>query len=316
MLKKRANPHDRFFRKAMQERRVIKQCLAAHLPEDIQLWVNLSCLDLQSESLINPALNMQMTDILYCTNLLRTQEDFYILLEHQSTPDKFMPFRIIKYVIGIMDRHVQGKSEKTKALPLIFPIVIYSGNKAYNYSMELSNLFRNRERGKIIFGEIKPPLLINLKKFSYEFFEDKGEYGAMALMMKWVHEKDLLIFTKDIINLLNRLEKGKNRDYINSIVSYLVEAGEISDREKFINQLREGLFDKGESFMPTLAVLWKEEGIEIGIEKGIEKGIKQGAIQTSREIAQHLLALGKISVKQIAECTGLSEKLIRTLRRA
>lgn len=57
-----------------------------------------------------------------------------------------------------------------------------------------------------------------------------------------------------------------------------------------------------------------EKGIEVGIEVGIEKGIEKGKIRASEEIAKNLLRFGKLTIKEIAEITGLDREKIEYFR--
>ena len=42
----------------------------------------------------------------------------YLLLEHQSTPDRLMPFRMLKYICNIIDQHLKTHDTKIKKFPL------------------------------------------------------------------------------------------------------------------------------------------------------------------------------------------------------
>lgn len=61
--------------------------------------------------------------------------------------------------------------------------------------------------------------------------------------------------------------------------------------------------------MTSLAMAWKEEGIEIGIQDGIKIGEKRGEARGENkkaiEIAKNLLSQ-KIDIKTISIATGLS----------
>jgi predicted transposase/invertase (TIGR01784 family) len=58
----------------------------------------------------------------------------------------------------------------------------------------------------------------------------------------------------------------------------------------------------------------EEVGIEKGLEKGLEQGLEKGRIQASEEIAKNLLGLGKLTIKEIGEITGLDMRRIEQLR--
>ena len=55
----------------------------------------------------------------------------------------------------------------------------------------------------------------------------------------------------------------------------------------------------------------KESAYELGVERGLEQGVERGSKQEKIEIAKNLL--GKLSIKEISEATGLTEKEIKEL---
>lgn len=65
----------------------------------------------------------------------------YLLLEFQSTPDKWMALRILVYV-GLLYQHlIKEKSlDPQKQLPPIFPLVLYNGDRAWTHDTDLQSL--------------------------------------------------------------------------------------------------------------------------------------------------------------------------------
>ena len=64
-----------------------------------------------------------------------------MLIEHQSKIDYEMPKRILNYEIEIMksaESH-NGTQEKGKEMPIIIPIVIYTGRKKWNVEGYIQN---------------------------------------------------------------------------------------------------------------------------------------------------------------------------------
>ncbi|MDR3237188.1 MAG: Rpn family recombination-promoting nuclease/putative transposase [Spirochaetia bacterium] len=56
-------------------------------------------------------------------------KDFYmyLLIEFQSTVDKFMSLRMLHYIVEFYEFLV--KEKKVKTLPAVFPLLLYSGKK-------------------------------------------------------------------------------------------------------------------------------------------------------------------------------------------
>lgn len=73
----------------------------------------------------------------------------YALLEHQSSPDKHMTLRLMRYAIAAMQRHLdEGHDE----LPLVIPILFYHGKtSSYPYSMNWLNAFPDPQLAEQVF---------------------------------------------------------------------------------------------------------------------------------------------------------------------
>ena len=84
--------------------------------------------------------NLRLTSF-FKTKIEGREAYLYLLLEHQSTPDKLMPFRLLKYMCNIIDHHLTTHGTKhDKIIPLIYPVVIYHGKRKYPFSNNLGDL--------------------------------------------------------------------------------------------------------------------------------------------------------------------------------
>ena len=64
----------------------------------------------------------------------------YLLFEHQSTPDKWVRYRIIKYKTRIWDKSFQKNENQDQLIPIL-SMVFYMGETNWNISPEFSDLF-------------------------------------------------------------------------------------------------------------------------------------------------------------------------------
>jgi predicted transposase/invertase (TIGR01784 family) len=123
----------------MSDIRVARDFLEEYLPEIIQNCVNLQTLKLSQNNYVDEDLNAFSSDILYEVQLNDNRAAyFYLLLEHQSSVDSLMPFRLLTYMVRIWQDHLDQMGEKT--LPLIYPIIFYHGREPYYGSRSLSEL--------------------------------------------------------------------------------------------------------------------------------------------------------------------------------
>ncbi len=114
----------------MSDHRVANAFFEFHLPADIRKVINLDSLQLRKESFVDQQLKLAVTDMLYSVNFSGKNGYLYLLAEHQSTPDYWMPFRLLKYLVRIMEQHL--KETKSDYLPIVYPLVFYHGQAAYN----------------------------------------------------------------------------------------------------------------------------------------------------------------------------------------
>ena len=89
------NPHDRFFKKLMTEKRAVTEFFNYNLPLLIKSAVNFDSIQLQQNSFIDEELKLLEADALFSAEFNEKPGYLYLLVEHQSKPDKLMPFRML-----------------------------------------------------------------------------------------------------------------------------------------------------------------------------------------------------------------------------
>ena len=79
---------------------------------------------------VDPELRKLVSDVLYSAQFhdQKNQAFLYVTVEHQSTPDKLMPLRMIKYTCRILDQYAKEDQPKTP-LPVVIPLIFYNGNQ-------------------------------------------------------------------------------------------------------------------------------------------------------------------------------------------
>lgn len=103
-----------------------------HLPAELREICDLNTLKLESGSFVEDDLREYFSDVFY--NLQTSGGDGYIhvFIEHQSTPDRSMAFRLMHFAIAAMQRHLEAGH---KELPLVIPVLFYTGKRTpYPYS--------------------------------------------------------------------------------------------------------------------------------------------------------------------------------------
>ncbi|KTD32715.1 hypothetical protein Lnau_2363 [Legionella nautarum] len=185
--------------------------------------------------------------MLFKTKIGKKEAYLYILLEHQSSPDELMPFRLLKYLCNIMDNHL--KSQKAKKLPLVYPLVIYHGKRKYPFSTNLSDLI-DAPKELVDSYFLKPFQLMDLGQIDDKVLKQHAWSGVMEFALKHIFARDILPYLKEIADILHKLTLSGGRHYIEIVLQYLLERGELSDQSKFFSLINKEIFpDVGEKIM-------------------------------------------------------------------
>jgi len=302
MTNKHLNPHDRLFRSLMGDEKVANEFFEKHLPVDIKKQVQLNSLKLQGNSYIGDDLRMQVTDLLFNANFNGKSGYIYLLVEHQSKPEKLMPFRILKYMTAIMEDHLKKTGDTI--LPVVYPMIMYSGKRPYNYSTNLFDLFgEQKELALKIFCNAYE--LADISKIPTEELNRLIWYGTLAQAMKAIHEsRDINQLLKWVISKLCVIAKHNNLSYISAIVTYFSEVGEMRDQKEFNNIMKRNFTKKERQKIMTYAEQLRFEGMAEGITKGRTEGRTEGKTEATKNVAIRLLQRDS-SPDVIAEITEL-----------
>lgn len=319
------SPHDRFFRSAMANPKVAREFFEQYLPLNIKSVLNFDAIKLKKDSFIDDKLKQQICDLLFAAEFNNRSGYLYLLVEHQSSPQKLMPLRVLKYMLAIIDHHLT--TTKSERLPVIYPMIFYNGKKKYNYSTDIFDLFdEDRDLAQSIL--LKPYQLIDTNKLSDEELKRFLYSGMLARLMKHIFEEDFLPIFENVAIDLRYLENKGEFGYIYTIFSYIFEAGRINDLNKFRKVVRAELPMINEEKIMTLAEICRQEGKQLGLKEGLQKGLqdgKQQGLQEGLQKGKHdalqsiMVAIELIkqnfSIKEIARSTNLSVAEIEKIKK-
>ena len=272
MAKNRLSHHDRFTRSMMSNPRVIQAFFKKNLPDSLRDTLDFSTIEMQKESYIDDALMSQITDLLYKADFYGHPGFLYLLIEHSSKAHRLLPFRLLKYMLAIMEDHL--KKSATQELPLVYPMIFYTGKRPYQQSMDLFELFPKEERSLAKSTLFSPYHLIDLTKVSDEELQELW-YGTMARVLKHIHDEDIGPFFKETVGSLKIIEGYGEESYIRTLITYVARAGETPYQEDLYQTVKEiGVIE--EEKLMTLAEHIKEKLIERTLQQGLEQGLEKG----------------------------------------
>ena len=113
--------------------------LRSVLPDRLLDRLDLSRLELMPDTYVDADLRQRHVDALFSTRWAGRDALLYVLMEHQSTPDPLMAYRMLVYLVRIWEKYVR-LNPKVRRLPVIVPVVIYQGQRRWNVSTEFADL--------------------------------------------------------------------------------------------------------------------------------------------------------------------------------
>ncbi|WP_272682412.1 Rpn family recombination-promoting nuclease/putative transposase [Providencia sp. PROV120] len=308
-MKSKQNPtaHDAAFKGFMTQVDSAKDFFEIHLPEHIKALCDFSTLSLTNSSFIDKQLRSRLSDVLYSVQTTEGEGYIYLLVEHQSTPDKLMAWRLMHYAFLAMNQHLQ---QGHKTLPLVVPVLFYHGGRSpYPYSQLWTDCFPLPDIANALYTQPFP--LVDVTVIDDNDLVNHRKVAVMELAMKHKYLRDE--FDRVIPLLAQALNQQYNSDNdIITILNYLFIALDSPNFEHIVQQLSEQA-DKHQEVIVNIAQRLQDKGEKIGWEKGREEGREEGMREAQIMMARNLLKNG-VSLELIIESTGLSREELISLQ--
>ncbi len=289
----------------MSDLRVAKEFLKQYLPIVLLRVLDLNGLEICKDKFHRVNLKSKITDMLYRAPLKEdstTSSYIAVLVEHQSTPQKAMPLRVLSYETAIMQQHM----ERYGVVPLVYSIVFYNGQSPWNYSCDIKDLIQAPQE-LIEHYALQPFQLVELNQISDLELRRYQWAGMMSLAMKHVYDRDILPALREMMDLLKILEKQRGGDLVLSLLYYLHERGEVSNLQELHKLVASELPTEGGRAM-TIAEMLRQEGRQ----EGRLEGLQVGEYNKSLTIARNLLQEG-VNPELVAKTTGVDINILKEI---
>lgn len=175
-------PHDALFRQFLTQPDIARDFMAIHLPPSLRVLCDLSTLQLESGSFVEDDLRQYFSDVLYSLKTSSGKGYIHVLIEHQSGPDKHMAFRLMRYAVAAMHRHLQAGH---KTLPLVIPMLFYTGKRSpYPYSLCWLDEFANPDIARALYTTAFP--LVDVTIIPDDEIARHRSMAALTLLQKHI----------------------------------------------------------------------------------------------------------------------------------
>ncbi|MGX6960488.1 MAG: Rpn family recombination-promoting nuclease/putative transposase [Rickettsia endosymbiont of Pentastiridius leporinus] len=323
--------HDELFKKVMSEPVAAREFLEHYLPASFKNKINLNSVKIEKESFVTEDLRKKLSDVVYSVSVKNnnikdsTTESvnndkayIYVLIEHQSSSDYWIAFRLWQYMLLLCERHkdVNKKNKQERnTLPLICPIVVYANDNPYNAPRSFWELFEDSNTAKEMMGD--KYLLVDLQKQSDDEIKQKKHLGMMEYMLKHIKARDILNLWQSLLEKFEssiEIDKENGYIYIKWLLWYS-DARISEDKQVELAKIIAKHLNKAdqEGLMRTIADKYIDEGIaqgmQIGRNEGMQigrnEGMQIGEAKRTMEVAKNMLSAGS-DISFISKVTELS----------
>jgi predicted transposase YdaD len=234
------HPHDSMVRVVLSDLAEATSFLQRYVPEELSRTLNWSTLRLLEGSFVDEELRRSETDFLY--EVERVGDDaslwLYILLEHQSSPDRWMRFRLLKYCCRIWDMNLAARPTPSE-LRAIVPLVFYQGERTWSYSTAFTDLFADWVRDW--------PWV---PRFSHELIDQSGiqpsdvqgdlkaQVMQLLLLAAYHPERPWATLVIELLGTLSSLPPVGGINYIRVFLTYILQTQDREAIESFQDTLR------------------------------------------------------------------------------
>ena len=294
---------DRSTRWMLEDKESIRGLLQI-LTNDIVQLIDFSRLELQNRSFLSSKLQEQVSDLIFSVPFKSGDETdellIYILIEHQSTVDVSMGFRMLFYMMHIWDaqrqRWLTDNVPKSKwRLRPILPIVFYTGNRRWHVPLSVTAIMDIPEELSRYVPNFDT-LILNVKEMDTAELTKTGHpFGwLLTVLQNQDADKGTLIetFTEAITNLKSL--EPENAEYRIRVLHYFVmlianrrPADEHTELLDLVNQLSDE--EEVKLMAKSMIDVTLEQGKEKGREEGREEGRAIGETQAKRDDVIKLL---------------------------
>ncbi|HEX8703610.1 MAG TPA: Rpn family recombination-promoting nuclease/putative transposase [Myxococcaceae bacterium] len=292
-------PHDLFARHTFGQPEHAASELKAALPPELVSQVDWESLRLEPSNVVDTKLRETESDLLFSARLRGGKPLlFYVLLEHQSSVDPWMAWRMLRYVLRQLENWRQQHPDSA-GLPVIVPLVLYHGVEGgWTAPRRVEDLFEVPEE-----EPQRSQWRAWVPRFEYAV-DDLTQAQAEALMeragsplvrLAWLalrfgRTEELVRQLPGWVGLFSQLWKSSTgSEELRAVVRYLLLVGGEAARPTTV-----GVLTSAMGTQLTEELMFEKEFIEKGRQEGLAEGVLRilavRGVQVGEQARQRILS--------------------------
>ncbi|WP_194205547.1 Rpn family recombination-promoting nuclease/putative transposase [Superficieibacter sp. 1612_C1] len=294
-----STPHDAVFKQFLCHPDTARDFLDIHLPPALRKLCDLDTLALEPASFIKKDLRAWHSDVIWSVNTSAGQGYIYVVIEHQSSPDRLMAFRLMRYTMDVMQRHLDKGHQQ---LPLVVPMLFYHGvDSPYPHSLCWFDEFTDPAHARQLYTT--PFTLVDITVTPDEQIMQHRRVALLELVQKHIRQRDLLVMAEQLASLLAMgYTTHIQRE---TLFNYMARCGDAVDFSTFFRSLARRAPQHKEELM-TIAERLHAAGWNDGKHEGRQEGRQEEALRIARTMLEN-----GIDREAVLKIIGLPSEVLR-----
>ena len=310
---------DRAFRNFLSDKVLFHQFLRRFLRFGTLEGVGLEDIELENVSFISQELVARESDVLYRIRRGGKETYIYILVEHQSSVDHLMPFRLLAYMVRIWERCVEEAGSKSRRksylLPPVIPVVFYDGMQKWTVASTFVEKVENGDAFAGFVPNFSYHLMVLGKRTSEELLAFRDALGGLLYLANPSKEEDLSMTVRRLLEYRKLLPLEEREILSRHFAGYLTilakrEGVDLSGMAEEIASEEEA--EKMVTYVQREIRKIRKEGRLEGRMEGRQEGRQEGRREALLESARKMLSRG-FDAAQVADVLDLPLEQVRAL---
>jgi predicted transposase/invertase (TIGR01784 family) len=290
--------HDTGYKKLFKSPVLVEELVTHFVMEDWIGELDFSSLELLDKTFITDEFKTKESDMIYKVSFRGKDVYIFLLIEFQSTVDRFMSLRVLRYITEFYE--FLYKSRKLKKLPPVFPLLLYNGRAKWNSPLNIMDLVE----GNIPLQYIPrfQYYCIAENNFSKKTLRSINNVVSALFYVENSIPEELLQEIDVVVEIIKK-ENPREIELFKNWIFYIFNRNSGSRLTEEIQRIQE---------VPSMFAQALEEYGEKLRKKAKREGHKEGEKQALLQSAKNMMADG-VDTLSIIKYTGLSKEEIENL---
>ena len=262
--------HDAGYKRLFSNPRLVADLLVGFVREPWVQQLDLGTLERVNASYVSDDLREREDDLVWRVRWRDGWLYVYLLLEFQSTVDRFMALRLAVYVC-LLYQDLVRKQQLTPSglLPPVLPLVLYNGERKWTAPQELTGLIESAPGGLSNYQPRLRYLLLEERAYTEE--ELAPQRNLAAALFRLENSRDVEAITRVLTALLDWLDQPEHADIRRDFTAWLQQVL-LPRRVSHATVPELGDLREVKSMLAERVKEWTKEWWEQGVREGQHKG--------------------------------------------